>query len=232
MLAAEVLLTAGRIDEGLAVHEAVLPLARRLDDPTLLATAVLARGAVDLGAASTSGRTDEALDLLSRLGPAAVSERVQLACWAAHHQLTAGGSGDDAEHLLDEAESWAADSGEPALRALVLGDPLPGHRRERRTPREADEALARLRRWAELSRSIPTAAMVAMFELDQAGRNGSIADHRAAIERLEETAERFPRPDLRWYAAAARSAAYLAEGDLDRGAESSWRPRSSVPSSA
>lgn len=216
---ASCLLSDGRVEEGLALLDSVMAPIRRLDDPVLLAAAMLARGPVDVGAGDDPTIVAEALELRHRLPVGALDLRVRLACWGVHQCITAGVGDERVDEILDHAESDAAASGDDELRAMVLGIRYQAAAECDRRPDEAAAAFENLRRWSDLTGRVSTRAMVRLFALDRTGTEGTLEDHRRAVDELEDICRVFPRPDVRWCVDAARAGAVLAAGDLDAGAE-------------
>lgn len=217
---ATVLLATGETSRGLAVHDSVMPGVREQADACLLADLVLARGPVDTGGADPVDRATEARVLLGMLPLEERSRRVQLACWAAHNLLVAG-IPDEARELIASARTELGallgpnqQPAGPVLEGLVAGVTYQAATSVDADPSEVADAYADLERQSVASGLVSTVATHRLFALDQAMRNGALADLRRAIDDLSEVTLEFPRPDLRWWVVAAEAGYALAAGDL------------------
>ena len=211
--AAAVLLNAGEVQRGQALYDLLWPTVHRLDDPVLLADAVLARGALDTATPHREREIEDTRRLLTTLPSDETARRVQVACWGAHH-LSSGGDRAGAERMLRAAEAELERTPDLGLQGLLLGIQCQTAFVADATPAEARAAYGALHDFAELTGEVSAVTIARLFGLDQVLRDGTAADLEVAIEALAEIRVRFPRPDLRWWPVAARAAGLLSSGTV------------------
>lgn len=215
--AAAALIGGGRVDDGIALYDCLIPRIRQMGDSVLTATAILARGPVDAGGVPPGDLAVDAETVRRSLPTTETWLRPQLGLWCAHQQLIGGGDG--VQELLDEVEVEVAESGDEVLRSLLLAERYHASMACDRSPDGSSAAFADLESWARLTGRTPCRSMVRLLALDRAATVGTLDQHAQAIEELDAVIEDFPRPDLEWYVAAARAGAAIAAGDIERAAD-------------
>lgn len=201
------------VNRGRALYDSVWPQVRRLGDPLLLADALLARGPIDLGGRDRHQEVEIALDVLDGLPLDEVDRRVQVGSWAAHH-LIGRGDPEGADRLLTAAEADLARRPSDSLRGLLLGIRAQATMVATSTPTRVRHAHDDLVAFSTLSGDLNATIIGTVFEIDRRFRDGTRADVLAAVDRLEVMTGTFPRQDLTWWVATARSAVALSADGL------------------
>jgi tetratricopeptide (TPR) repeat protein len=207
------LLTAGSYGRGRVILDRIEPAVRRQGDASLSADAIIARGSVNVANPELAVQVDEARLVLDALDAGHVAKRIQLGGLIAHH-LTMLGRTAEALEILDRAEDENRLDPDATMQTLILAMRMQVASGSETTPAAARQRFAELSEFAERHPGVNNDSWRRLFALDQAARDGSLEDHRAAIDALEAISDRFPRPEIRWAAAAARAGHELARGDL------------------
>jgi len=211
---ASALLTAGSYGRGTSLLDQIDPDIRRQGDAALSADAIIARGTANVADPSLAVRVDQARLVLDALDPTPLGRRIQLGCWIAHH-LALLGRGREALEALDRAEGDNRFDLDPTMQAMILGVRLQVASGVETPPATVRTRFAELRSFADEDPTARTEAWWRLFALDQAVRDGTLDDHAAAIEALDELVIRFPQPEVRWTVQAAKAGHALARGELD-----------------
>jgi DNA-binding SARP family transcriptional activator len=213
LVAATLLLSSsGTAAQGRALLDVVFERAHLLDDPELLADAVLARGPVETGGSRSRRTADEAARLAGLVAPDDVPRRVQLLCWAAHHRLNVGDR-DAAMALIEAASTIAIMSAEPRWRGLVLSVTAQAEQSLGGSPAGARRAHADLQRWVTLTGDVGADAGARLTSVGLAFGVGTLDDVEQAQRCLAEISVVMPRPDLCWLPTAIEAAVLLARGE-------------------
>ena len=119
LAAATALIASGDVGRGRATLLAVIDEARITGDQLILADAILAAGPLTTGGHERRAVLEDAERLVATLPADASSQRIQLACWAAHHWLLRGDRL-RAEMLLATVDKDPRAGSDPVLEGLVL----------------------------------------------------------------------------------------------------------------
>lgn len=219
ILAASVLLTdPEHTPAAVAALDLAAQRAAAVDDPVLMADALLARGPVDAAGGGSTSIAERAAALADRVPAGDVARRVQLLTWAAHHRLIAGQLS-DARALVDRAAPIALDADLPTFQSLVLGLRLQLELSATGSPAGAAAALERLRSWAALTHCVTADAAAGLLGVAVRMGDSTLDEAATTGDGVRELLAVLPRSDLRWIPAAIRAAAHLAEFGADEQAE-------------
>ena len=217
LAAATALIASGDVGRGRSTLLAVVDEARAAGDQHVLADAILAAGPLTTGGHERRAVLDDAERLVATLPDEASSQRIQLACWAAHHWLLRGDRL-RAEMLLATAEKDPRAGSDPVLEGLVLAIRAQADTLVEAGPEPARRSLDELRRFATIHPALSTRAAVCLLGGRDAWVHGAIPDVAAVGAELSAIAEQLPRPDVRWWPLALEASIELAVGQSERAA--------------
>lgn len=214
---ATALLAHGDAAAGRELLQRIAPRVQAIGDPVLRTDALLALGPVQTG--SSAGDDDAATEaefLLGELPEQEIERRVQLAMWAAHHYLNRG-ERSRAVALLDRFDDVDLPANVPYMRGLLLAIRAQAEAMSvcGSGPDGAKRAVATLADYAKRTGDESSQAGAAVLAVGAAFMFGTVADVRRARDAVEQSAQRLPRPDMRWWPLAIDVAVLLATGDLD-----------------
>lgn len=216
LLISRALHAVGENAEAQRLGATVQPGLEALDDPALLADAMLSRSFFSTSTDQALAAAHEGARVLDRLSADQWRRRAALAAWVGHQFLKVGRT-DEARRVSQLAVAALGHPGDEGEAILVHGLEYQVASAIDAAPAAAVAAFATLADLVAGTDDPTGRTALHLMALDQALRAGTLADHEREIDAADALPLSLHRSDVRWWAAAARAGLEIARGHLEAG---------------